>query len=55
VTTQLLIPSLGIAAAVLMVKVASAKRMIQVRNGNHSCASCGRSYSGRRCPRCTTG
>jgi hypothetical protein len=47
-----LLSTLGLAAAVLMVRVGVGKRMIDVRRPPHSCASCGRAYSGRRCPWC---
>jgi hypothetical protein len=47
-----LVSSLGLGAAVLMVRAGVLQRMIEVRNRLHSCASCGRSYNGRCCPHC---
>jgi hypothetical protein len=47
-----LVSSLGLVAAVLMIRVGMTQRALQQRHGARPCASCGRSFSGRRCPRC---
>jgi hypothetical protein len=49
----MLLSSLGLAAAVLMIRLGVTKRMIDARHPPRSCASCSRAYSGRRCPHCT--
>lgn len=49
---DLLIATVGLVAGVLMVRIAGAKRMVEFRRRPAVCASCGRSYLGRVCPRC---
>jgi len=44
--------SLGLGAAVLMIRIGIGKRVLRMRRSPR-CASCGRDYSGRFCPRCT--
>ncbi len=47
-----LIATLGFAAAVLMVRFGSMKKMIELRRSPAICSACGRSYAGRFCPVC---
>ncbi len=44
--------SIGLAAAVLMIRVGLGKRMLDLRRPPQPCVSCGRSFSGRNCPFC---
>lgn len=44
--------TLGLAAAVLMIRVGVAGKGLTVRRVPRPCAFCGREYAGRTCPRC---
>jgi hypothetical protein len=43
---------LAVAAGIMMVRVASMKKMLEFRRQPTVCASCGRAYKGRNCTLC---
>jgi rRNA maturation endonuclease Nob1 len=47
-----LIATLGLVAAVMMIRIGVIKKMFEFRHPPHHCAACGRSYSSRTCPSC---